>query len=364
MGFKQKQRLRSGFTTGTAAAAAAKAAAIALFIGRRPKRVSVTLPTGSPLTVKIKKIKVKGKSAAATVVKDAGDDPDVTNGAEIVSEVKLKGEGPRNFINIKGGEGVGVVTRPGLAVSKGRPAINPVPMKMIRGALREVTREVGINANLVVTVTVPRGREFSRKTLNRRLGIVGGISILGTTGVVVPFSLDAYKESIRCALDIAVAQGLDEVVFSTGRSSEKAIEGLPKKLPPPAFILTGDHVGFALMEASQRKKIKKVTLAGQFAKLTKLAAGHPDTHYTKSRVDLRFLARIAEDAGAQGRIIKKILSANTAREVFLILKSEGPEDIFNEILRRVKKNARKLAGGRFNVSCILAGYEKEIVAKV
>jgi cobalt-precorrin-5B (C1)-methyltransferase len=358
LGNKSKGGLRRGFTTGTAAAAAAKAAALALFTGNRPEEVSITLPSGNPFRVKIKDIKVSAKRAAATVVKDGGDDPDITHGAEIISEVEIKGGGPR--IKIQGGEGVGMVTRPGLSVPVGRPAINPVPEKMIKGALMEVAAELGITHNLVVTVLVSRGRELARKTMNERLGIIGGISILGTTGIVEPLSHDAYKESIKCALDVAVAEGLDEVVFSTGRSSEKAVE--TSVTPPlPAFILTGDHMGFALKEAAQRGKIKKLTIAGQFGKLSKLAAGHFDTHYSRSSVDFKFLAQITKDAGAGEGIVKKILSANTAREVFLLLKDKG---LFKPFLMLVKENAGRFAGSNIELCVVLAGYGKEVVEKV
>lgn len=363
MGDKQKRGLRRGFTTGTAAAAAAKAAATVLLAGRRPKKVTVTLPSGRPLSVKVAKLKLSGKRAFATVIKDAGDDPDVTNGAEIVSEVELGGEGQRTTVRITGGEGVGTVTKPGLAAAVGSPAINPVPVEMIKRALREAAAAAGKRPRLKVTVSVPRGRELAKKTLNHRLGIVGGISILGTTGIVEPFSHDAYRESIRCALDIAAGEGLSEVVLSTGRSSEKAAEKI-LRLPPSAFILTGDHVGFAIIEVILREKIKRVTIAGQFGKLTKLAAGQTDTHYTKSRVDLELLARIAKDAGAERQTIKKILSANTAREAFFLLTSKGPKDFFKDFLRLVKQNVRGFAGDKIDVRCVLIGYGKEIVERV
>jgi cobalt-precorrin-5B (C1)-methyltransferase len=356
-----KRGLKKGFTTGTAAASAAKAATLALLTGKRPEAVYITLPSGKPFRVKVRELKVSGKRAAATVVKDGGDDPDVTHGAEIVSEVELRGKTGGPSITIEGGEGVGKVTRPGLAVPVGRPAINPVPEKMIRGSVTEVAAELGLTPELLVTVMVPRGRELAKKTMNHRLGIIGGISILGTTGIVEPFSHDAYRDSIICALDVAVAEGLAEVVFSTGRSSERAVKGsLP--LPPSAFILTGDHMGFALKEAAEREKIKKVTIAGQFGKLGKLAAGHFDTHHTRSGVDFLFLARHIE--GATGEVRNRVLSANTAREVFLILKEKGLEAVFKTLCGLVKENAVSLTGAKIEVSCVLAGYKKEIVGKV
>jgi cobalt-precorrin-5B (C1)-methyltransferase len=363
LGRKRKRDLRRGFTTGTAAAAGAKAAALAIFTGKRPHEVSVTLPSGNTLSVKVRDVKVVGKRAVATVVKDGGDDPDVTNGAEIVSEVELRKKAGTLSIEIEGGEGVGMVTRPGLSVPVGLPAINPVPREMIKCSLREVATGLGITPELVVTISVPRGRDLAEKTMNPRLGITGGISILGTTGIVEPLSHDAYKDSISCALDIAAAEGLGEVVFSTGRSSEKAVES-SFRLSPSAFILTGDHMGFSLDEAARRDGIKKVTIAGQFGKLGKLAAGHFDTHYTRSGVDFKFIARQIEEAGAEGDVAKRVVSANTAREVFFIFKEEGLEGVFKTFCRLVKENAEGFTGGRVEVSVVLAGYKKEIVVRV
>lgn len=355
------EALRRGYTTGTCAAAGAKAAALALLSRKRPKAVEVSLPRGGSLTIPVKSIKVSGQRAKASIIKDAGDDPDVTNKAEFITDVEITGRNrTRPSVRIRGGEGVGVVTKPGLKVPPGSPAINPVPMNMIRRAVLEAAREHSSRASFQATISVPRGRELAEKTMNPRLGIVGGISILGTTGIVEPMSLAAYTHSISCAVDVAAAAGLDEVVFSTGRSSEKAVERL-LKLPEAAYVLTGDHMGFALKDAAKKKGIKKVAVAGQFGKFTKLASGHFETHCSDSQIELGFLAALCKKSGAQKDICDAIAKANTAREVFFILKENGLEGVIKEVCRLVKKNSQKLSGKK-GLRAILVGYDGEIAA--
>jgi len=366
---KNTIKLRKGFTTGTCAAAGAKAAAHALFgavsgKGFKPVRaVDVTLPHGGSIKVKIKSIKVDGGLAKASVIKDAGDDPDVTNGEEITTSVELiRLNKARPSVDIRGGEGVGVVTRPGLKIPPGRPAINPVPLGMIKTSVLEAAGEFKINPSVVVTVTVPRGRLLAEKTMNPRLGIVGGISILGTTGIVEPLSLCAYRNSITCAIDVAAAGGLHEVVFSTGRSTERVVEKRLKRLPEIAFVLTGDHMGAALRDASQKKGLKKVTIAGQFGKMSKLAAGHFETHKDDSSVELEFLAGLCLSLGAEKALTERILKANTAREAFFILKEAERSDVFRAILKKVRSNARDLVERSLEIRCVLVGYENDIVS--
>lgn len=363
---KKTGKLRRGFTTGSSSAAGAKAAATALFASFQkkkalPKSVRITLPRGGELVIPVKSVKVSKGSARAVVIKDAGDDPDVTNGAEFVAEVELLGlNRSRTSIVLKGGEGVGVVTRPGLKVAPGRPAINPVPQGMIRTAIKEAAKEAGLTPSVAVTISVPEGKELALKTMNPRLGIVGGISILGTTGIVEPMSLEAYRHSISCGVDVALAAGLDEVVFSTGRSSEKALEKL-LKLPEVAYILTGDHMGYALKDTSGRKRLKRVTIAGQFGKFSKLAAGHFETHCSDSSVELDFIAGLSKECGAGEAVIKKIISANTAREVFFVLKEEGLTKVLDRVCALVKENSKRSARSGLEINAILAGYEGEIV---
>ncbi|MBI1910469.1 MAG: cobalt-precorrin-5B (C(1))-methyltransferase [Deltaproteobacteria bacterium] len=362
----QKEKLRKGFTTGTCAAAGAKAAARALFSALKGKRskpssVEVSLPRGGSITIPIHSVNLIEKNKAkASVIKDAGDDPDVTNGAEFIAEVEfIRENDARPHVKIKGGEGVGVVTRPGLKTGIGRPAINPVPLMMIKKSVLEAAGDFGLTPSVVVTISVPKGVELAKKTMNPRLGIVGGISILGTTGIVEPMSLAAYTHSISLGTDVALAGGCDEIVFSTGRSSEKVVEDR-LKLPEVAYVLTGDHMGFALKDSKGRKNLKRVTVAGQFGKFTKLAAGHFETHCSDSSVEFDFLAKVCREKGAPENIIEKVLNANTAREVFFILKNEGLDNIFRAVCERVKKNSAEIVKG-IEVRAILVGYNNEIV---
>jgi len=363
---KAKARLRSGFTTGTSAAAGAKAAALLLY-GLWPKKghdrgvVSVTLPRGGALKIDVKGLSVAHGVASATVVKDAGDDPDVTHKAEITTTVEFLGDrsdAPR--IVIEGGRGVGRVTRPGLKAPVGAPAINPVPIEMIKTAVSEVASEVGVTPNLRVVVTVPRGEVLAKKTMNARLGILGGISILGTSGIVKPMSTEAYKDSIACAVDVAVASKCSEVVFSTGRSSEKVAEdGLD--LLPQAYITTGDHMGFAMDCAGKKEEIKKIIVAGQFGKFTKLASGWSDTHCSRSSVDKEFIAEVARGEGLDEQVVERISGANTAREIFFILKDMGDVRVFSAITAMVAKKCAEMTVAPKAVRALLVGYEADVV---
>jgi len=377
---KQKRGLRKGYTTGTCAAAAAKAAAIAFFTGRKIKEVQTILPAGEAVTLPVYRCEIGKDTATASVIKDAGDDPDVTNGAEIIAEIqgqgpRVKGQGDKAFqftvhslqFTVYGGKGVGIVTKPGLAIPIGEPAINPVPRKMIEESVKEAVGYLNSelrtpNSELYLTLSVPDGEEIAKKTMNARLGITGGISILGTTGIVEPLSLSAYRHSIVCALDVAVASGCREIVFSTGRSSEKVAEK-EIKLPEEAFILVGDHMGFALKEVrSQKSRVKKITIVGQFGKFSKLAAGHFETHCSDSNIELAFLAKLANNAGAKKSIIENIKNANTARQVFFILKEQGLEKVFRMVCKRVKEKSAEIAG--IDMGCMLVGYNEEVVVKL
>jgi len=377
---KQKRGLRRGYTTGTCAAAAAKAAAIAFFTGRKIKEVQTILPAGEAVTLPVYRCEIGKDTATASVIKDAGDDPDVTNGAEIIAEIqgqgpRVKGQGDKAFqftvhslqFTVYGGKGVGIVTKPGLAIPIGEPAINPVPRKMIEESVKEAVGYLNSelrtpNSELYLTLSVPDGEEIAKKTMNARLGITGGISILGTTGIVEPLSLSAYRHSIVCALDVAVASGCREIVFSTGRSSEKVAEK-EIKLPEEAFILVGDHMGFALKEVrSQKSRVKKITIVGQFGKFSKLAAGHFETHCSDSNIELAFLAKLANNAGAKKSIIENIKNANTARQVFFILKEQGLEKVFRMVCKRVKEKSAEIAG--IDMGCMLVGYNEEVVVKL
>jgi cobalt-precorrin-5B (C1)-methyltransferase len=305
------------------------------------------------------------------VVKDAGDDPDVTDGAEIRASVTwddtaagedVNAEGP-TAVRIEGGQGVGRVTKPGLAVPVGEPAINPVPREMIVAAAQDALRQAGGSAaqSLRVVVSVPLGEEIARRTLNARLGILGGISILGTTGVVIPMSADAWRATLDVALDVARASGIDRVVLAHGRSSEAAAQAHLPELPSEAFVLMGDHVGYALEAAAARAL--GVILVGQFAKFCKVAAGSFETHVKDSTLELRGLAELLAEAGFSQAEVRAARRANTAREVFQALRAGGDRGVFACLTRRVARQAAERVEGRIPVEAVLFGYDKAVLAR-
>ncbi len=374
-GISKKRGLRRGLTTGTCAAAASKAATIAFLSGKRPKNVEVALPSGQTVNLPVHSYSIGQENVVASIIKDAGDDPDVTNGAEIkaaVSDRQLLAGGVNAFrFTVQGsrftvltGKGIGIVTKPGLAVPIGEPAINPVPRKMIKKAVRDVISQLSTcPPQLSITISVPKGEDLAKKTMNARLGIIGGISILGTTGIVEPLSISAYRHSIICSLDVAVASGCSVILLSTGRSSEKVAQR-ELNLLEEACILVGDHMGFALREVAKKGKasgaLKKVIIAGQFGKFSKLASGHFETHCKDSSVELEFLAGLAEDAGAKRKTVNNIIDANTAREVFFVLQENRLDGVFNVVCERIKKNARAIVGSYPRIGCILVGYFSDI----
>ena len=379
-------RLRHGYTTGACAAAAAKGATLRL-LGRAVDRVELALPWGRPDATP-RAFRLVGPEqgpgwAGCGVVKDAGDDPDVTDKIEIRASVHRDDEPPgvqrvvhseplfriRHeeagpvAVRIDGGEGVGRVTKPGLAVSVGEAAINPVPRRMIEAAVLAAARACGVEgpAAFRVVVRVPRGREVARRTLNARLGILGGISILGTTGIVVPMSADAWRATVDAGLDVARAAGLDRVVLSHGRSSESAAQRLLRELPPEAFVLMGDHVGYSLDAAAARGL--GIVLAGQFAKFCKVAAGHFETHVKDSTLDKALIADLMAGAGFPPDRAAGARTANTARQVFQRLLEEGDRGVFGALARRVARRAAERVGGRVPVEAVLFGYDKRVLAR-
>ncbi len=303
-----KRPLRRGWTTGTCAAAASRAAYEALLTGVFPDPVAVLLPGGARPSFALATSQLGAGFARAGVVKDAGDDPDVTHGALVVATVRI-GE-PGSGVVFRAGEGVGTVTRPGLPLAVGEPAINPVPRTMIRTAIAEV----GSAGDVVVEISIPGGEKIAERTLNGRLGIVGGLSILGTTGVVVPYSCSAWIHSIYRGIDVARAAGLDHLAGATGATSEAAVARL-YRLPEAALIDMGDFVG-GMLKYLRRHPVDRVTIAGGMAKMTKLGQGLLDLHSRRGEVDLGWLSRIALDRGSDAALASRIAAANTAMEAF------------------------------------------------
>jgi cobalt-precorrin-5B (C1)-methyltransferase len=303
----RKQALRTGWTTGTCAAAAAKAAAAALGTGRIQPAVEIALPDGRRVRFPVDSCTLTPQDATAVVVKDAGDDPDVTHGARLTATVRWRDE---PGLRLDGGVGVGVVTKPGLGLELGGPAINPVPRQMITQSVGEA---VDLSQRgIAVTISVPDGERMARKTTNARLGIIGGISILGTTGIVRPFSTASWRASVEQAISVLAAQGEGTVVLCTGGRTEKGAMKLLPGRPEVCFVEVGDFTGAALRQAVNHR-LKHVIFVGMAGKLTKLAAGVLMTHYTRSKVDLALLEDITLAAGGTQDLAGQVASANTAR---------------------------------------------------
>ncbi|WP_305041337.1 cobalt-precorrin-5B (C(1))-methyltransferase CbiD [Geoalkalibacter sp.] len=356
MSKKRGRTLRSGFTTGACAAAAARGAALMLRDQRRVDEVDIALPAGFTATFALHGQRFDGQSASCFVVKDAGDDPDVTHGVELHAEVRL-GRGEEDIL-IVGGTGIGRVTKPGLALPVGEWAINPVPRRMIAQAVLEVLPPRSPSLRPQVVVSIPDGARRAAQTLNARLGILGGLSILGTSGVVRPISHQAWTDTLDVALDVARAAGCRRVVLSTGRSSELAARNV-LGLREEAFIMMGDFTEYCLT-ACHRKGIADLILAAQFAKLVKIACGHGHTHVRSARLDLLELAGWAATLGLDGSLIKKIEFANTAREVLAELGPHHP--LVDEVARRALIWIGRRAPGAER-GILLVGYDGNAVRR-
>ena len=301
--------LRRGWTTGACATAATKAAFTALVTGTFPDPVTITLPKGETVAFALATEGRGENFARAGIVKDAGDDPDVTHGATVVATVRSATEG----ITFEAGEGVGTVTKAGLPVPPGEPAINPVPREMMARAVIDIATTHDVPAAARIEIAIPGGAALAEKTWNPRLGIVGGLSILGTTGIVNPFSCSAWIHSIHRGIDVARAAGLPRIAGATGSTSEAAVKAL-YDLPDFALIDMGDFAG-GLLKYVRAHPVPALTIAGGFAKLTKLAQGALDLHSGRSQVDFDWLAAALASTGADRDLQERARAANTAQEV-------------------------------------------------
>jgi cobalt-precorrin-5B (C1)-methyltransferase len=343
---RPRKELRQGFATGTAAAAAAQGALYELLGRPCPDRVEVDLPGGGSLSLPLHRHGRHGARGEAVVIKDAGDDPDVTNGAEIGARVwRLKSPGAGEDLSLMGGAGVGRVTKPGLPVPVGEPAINPVPRRMIRRALLRLWEEVcpGEPLRLGVEIFVPRGEELARQTLNPRLGILGGISILGTTGLVKPFSHQAYRATIASSLRVAKAAGLKRIGYSTGGKSEGYLKALLPKLPEEAFVQMGDYVRFALKVAAHMG-FAEISAAAFFGKALKIAQGFGHTHASRGLADLKELGRWTLDLTGNAALAQQVAGSNTARQALELLTGAGAGSVVARVGARMLAALRNYAG--------------------
>jgi cobalt-precorrin-5B (C1)-methyltransferase len=356
-----KRKLKTGFTTGTSAAAAAKGALRYLLEGNIPSRVMIELLTGDKIAIPIHRCKrIAADRAKCTVIKDAGDDPDVTHKAEIGAEVQLLKPDSKNHNNIyiTGGAGVGKITKPGLEMPPGEPAINSGPRKMIDQAITETLAQHDLQRAVTVEVFVPKGEEIAKKTLNARLGILGGISILGTTGLVRPMSHDAFIATIESALSVARASGNSKVVLTTGRRSERYAQQLWTYLPEEAFVQIGDFFKRSL-EMAAGHGFAQITLAVFFGKALKMAQGVPHTHAAKSRLTLDKLSEWAKPITRNSNLSRKIIAANTARHAFDMIYPDHPE-VIAQVGQQIIRSAKMFAGKNSRIHCVIFDYEGQV----
>ena len=355
----EEKKLRTGYTTGSSATAASKAALLSIIKQQRIEEIEITLPKKTTIKIPVNSCEFEKNKAKCSVIKDGGDDPDVTHGAEIIVELTFNEN--KNQIEIDGGEGVGIVTKPGLGLEISKPAINPVPRKMITENLQEIGKEILNEKGIRVVISVPKGKELGPKTDNPRIGIKDGISILGTSGIVIPFSTASYAASIRQNLDVSIAMGNDTVVLTTGGRSEDFAKKIVD-LPEHCFVQMGDFSGYTIQQCG-KKNIKKAYVVGFIGKLAKMAAGVKQTHVKGSKVDMNFLAELARKVNADEKIIDSIKKANTARHVSEIILENNVNEFFELICTEVYRHMRKHSEEKVPIDVILFDFEGNILAR-
>lgn len=350
--------LRRGWTTGACATAAVKSALHALLGHGFLDPVEIVLPGGQRPAFALVLEALGDGWAEAGIVKDAGDDPDVTHGATIIARV---GCGPQaSGVTFTAGAGIGTITKPGLPLPPGEPAINPVPRKMMGEVVAELCAGHGVAPDIAITLSIPGGAEIAKKTWNPRLGIVGGLSILGTTGVVVPYSCSAWIHSIHRGVDVARAIGLDHVVGATGDRSEQAARRV-LGLPDEAYLDMGDFVG-GLLKYLRTHPVRRVTIAGGFGKLAKLAQGAMDLHSARSQVDIAALADMVGALGGGWDLCERCRAATSAREILALAEAENL-GLAEYVATRARKNAEKILDKPgIAVSVMVVGAEGDIAA--
>jgi len=336
---------------GACAAAAAKAAVRCLVKDTMLSEIETTLPNRARVTFALRRCERMGSRAICSIIKDAGDDPDCTHGAELIAEVELCTE---RGIEIRGGPGVATVTKPGLGLNVGGPAINPVPRRNITEMIEEELAATSYSG-AVVTISVPGGEEMAKKTTNARLGLLGGISILGTTGIVKPYSTAAFKASVVQEIDVAAACGLRELVLTTGGKSEQYAMALHPHLPDQGFVQVGDFIGVGVKQCA-RRGITRAVVVGMMGKLSKMANGRMQTHAAGSEVDMEFLASLAAELGASEALIANIRQANTARHVLELCREASLVGITSLVCKKVVEHCARHAGGNLEMNACLVDF--------
>ncbi|MBI3761115.1 MAG: cobalt-precorrin-5B (C(1))-methyltransferase [Chloroflexi bacterium] len=357
---RNRKGTRTGYTTGTCASAAAKAATLALRQGRPVETVSVTLPIGIEATFTPVEWQVSNDEAYCCIVKDAGDDPDVTHGALVCARARRRvGEAT---IGLEGGVGVGRVTLPGLGLEVGGPAINPVPRRQILENVADALGGAAPTTALEVIIEVPEGEQLAKRTLNPRLGIVGGISILGTTGLVYPYSTAAWRASVIQAVEMAAANSVDKVVLATGGRSERFAMSLFPELPKVAFVEVSVFTGDGL-KTCLRCGVKSAVFVAMIGKLVKTAQGHFTTHVAGNQVDMNFLAGVAAACGASVSVVAQMHSANTARHYMEICLANGLERVLQRLTEIALDRCAEFIEGRMDMEMALIDFEGGVLGR-
>jgi len=354
----ERKDLRRGWTTGACATAATAAAYTALLTGEFPDPVTITLPKGETPSFALAREALGDGVARAGIIKDAGDDPDVTHGALILAELRRGATG--SGVTFRAGRGVGMVTKPGLPIAVGEPAINPVPRRLMTEAVQAIAAEHGVSGDAIITIVVEGGEEMAKHTWNPRLGITGGISILGTTGIVHPFSCSAWIASIHRGIDVARASSLPHIAACTGSTSEAGVQKL-YDLPEVAFIDMGDFAG-GMLKYLRRHPLPRLTIGGGFGKLSKLAAGFGDLHSGRSQVDRGLLAELLVGLQAPNAMIAHVRDANTANEILGMAQKEGLA-LGDAVAVRARDEALKIAEGVLEIEVIVFDREGKPVGR-
>lgn len=354
---------RKGYTTGACSAAAARAATLGLVKGCIPDTVDCTIPNGEVVSFAVSSPALQDNHAHAVVIKDAGDDPDCTDKAPLTADVKVL-PGLVNTILLKGGAGVGTITQRGLGLEVGGPAINPVPRKNIEENVRAVASKLLEEHGLEITISVPGGQEMAKKTLNERLGIIGGISILGTSGIVHPYSTAAFRASVIQGIEVAANQGQDTVVLTTGGRTEKFVQKELPQLAPACFVQMGDFLKYAL-DTCVKENIKHVVIGGMVGKLTKMAQGETITHAGRNAVDTELLAELAQGAGAPADVCRDIRQAETARYASERMEELNLIDAFyNSLGKKVISTLKTRYPDQFSLQVLICDFDGNKLAHI
>ncbi|GFO71368.1 cobalt-precorrin-5B (C1)-methyltransferase [Bathymodiolus japonicus methanotrophic gill symbiont] len=355
---KKPKGTRKGFTTGACSAAAARAATLGLLTGKVPEKIESLLPNGQRVSFAVHASSVAKDHAQAVIIKDAGDDPDCTHKAHMTVAVCILSD-TANQVLLKGGDGVGTITMRGLGLEVGGPAINPVPRKNIEANIREVASDMLQTKSLEVTISVPGGRDMAKKTLNDRLGIIDGISILGTNGIVHPYSTAAFRASVVQGVEVAANQGQQAVVLTTGGRTEKFTIRELADLDPACFVQMGDFLGPAL-DSAQQAGIKQIIIGGMVGKVSKIAQGEVITHARRNPVNTQLLADLAAEVGAEVSVCEEIAAGETARFAGERMHEQGLADAFYKALcARVVTTLEARYPGVFSYRILMCDFDGE-----